>query len=197
MRDAERFKLRYGPYRTPRFRYGSIKQCALQGDVRIIGMSDGRIPWPIAIKLGSRGAGRGFVLYADLAKAVKREAGIAVAYWWGVRRDTVSRWRKALGVGRSNDSLGAADDPQRQRLGDVAEQVSPFRASAPGRVEKPSPAQRRSLGRRRAASASANQRPPPAGQSPWQSAGKSPRRPSAAPAESGTRATSRSPRLCR
>jgi hypothetical protein len=45
--------------------------------------------------------GRSFVVYADLAKAVQREAGIAVAYWWGVRPDTVSRWRKALGVGRS------------------------------------------------------------------------------------------------
>ena len=83
MRDADRLKLRFGPYRTPRFRYGSVKQCALQGDVRIIGISTGRIPWPMATKPG-RG-GRSFVVYADLAKAVRREAGIAVAYWWGVR----------------------------------------------------------------------------------------------------------------
>jgi hypothetical protein len=66
--------------------------------VRIVGISNGRIPWPLASKLGR---GRCFVLYGDLAKAVRREAGIAVAYWWGVRADTVSRWRKALGVGRT------------------------------------------------------------------------------------------------
>jgi hypothetical protein len=67
--------------------------------VRVVGISNGRIPWPLASKPG-RG-GRSFVLYGDLAKAVRREAGVAVAYWWGVRADTVSRWRKALGVGRT------------------------------------------------------------------------------------------------
>jgi hypothetical protein len=46
-------------------------------------------------------------VYRDLAKAVEREAGIAVAYWWGVRPDTVSRWRKALGVARSNQGSHA------------------------------------------------------------------------------------------
>lgn len=55
------------------------QQCPVQGAVRIIGISNGRIPWPIALRLGSRGARRRFVRYADLTKAVKREAGIAVA----------------------------------------------------------------------------------------------------------------------
>jgi hypothetical protein len=100
LRHPARPKLRYGPYRTPRFRYGSVVQCEMQGSVRIVAMSNGRIPWPKGRKVG--GTAHGFVLYRDLAKAVEREAGIAVAFWWGVRPDTVSRWRKALGVERSN-----------------------------------------------------------------------------------------------
>jgi FkbM family methyltransferase len=33
------------PARPPRFRYGSIKRCSLRGDVRIVGLNNGRIPW--------------------------------------------------------------------------------------------------------------------------------------------------------
>jgi hypothetical protein len=38
------------------------------------------------------------IVYGDLAKALKRESGQAVAYWWGVEQQTVWKWRKALGV---------------------------------------------------------------------------------------------------
>jgi hypothetical protein len=38
------------------------------------------------------------VVYADLAKAVRRESNLAVAYWWGVSPQTVTVWRKALNV---------------------------------------------------------------------------------------------------
>ena len=55
MRDTERLKLRYGPYRTPRFRYGSVKRCALQGDVKITGLGSERIPWPMGSKPGRGG----------------------------------------------------------------------------------------------------------------------------------------------
>jgi len=105
MRDADRFKLRYGPYRTPRFRYGAVKRCALQGDVRIVGISNGRIPWPVGRKLGT--TSRGFVLYGDLAKAVRHEAAVVICHWWGVAPNTVTRWRKALGVGRKTKGTHA------------------------------------------------------------------------------------------
>jgi hypothetical protein len=39
------------------------------------------------------------VLYNGLARAVRLEASLAVAYWWGVTAQTVTVWRKALGVG--------------------------------------------------------------------------------------------------
>jgi hypothetical protein len=123
MRDSQRFKLRFGPYRTPRFRYGSIKQCALQGDVKIVGISNGRIPWPLAVKPG-RG-GRSFVLYGDLAKAVRHEAAIAVAYWWGVRPNAVTQWRKALGVGRSTKGSRAVRT-EHNREADCQDSSSPY-----------------------------------------------------------------------
>ena len=58
----------------------------------VVGLSNGRIPWPLGSSL--RRGGRCFIVYGALARAVRLEAGIAVAYWWGVRPDTVSKWRK-------------------------------------------------------------------------------------------------------
>jgi hypothetical protein len=97
MRQSDRFKLRYGPYRTPRFRYGSVVKCRVRGDVIIVGITNGRIPWPMGRKPG-RGS-RGPVVYGDLLKALRQESGVAICHWWGVTGQTVSYWRKALGIG--------------------------------------------------------------------------------------------------
>jgi hypothetical protein len=70
MTRIARHKLRFGPYHTPRFRYGQRVECLARGDVTIVGLSDGRIPWPI----GQARRGKSFVLYRDLARAVRREA---------------------------------------------------------------------------------------------------------------------------
>jgi hypothetical protein len=95
MPTPQRRRLLYGPYRTPRFRYGAVLMDEIRGEVVARGLTAARIPWPV----GFRGKARGLVVYAGLAKAVRREAAIAVCHWWGVTPDTVSRWRKALGVG--------------------------------------------------------------------------------------------------
>src|SRR5262249_47390473 len=42
-------------------------------------------------------------LFGDLAEAVRRESALAVAYWWGVKPQTVTVWRNALGVGPLNE----------------------------------------------------------------------------------------------
>jgi len=42
-----RFVLLFGPYSTPQFRYGGIVQDEVRGEVEIVGLSDGRIPWPM------------------------------------------------------------------------------------------------------------------------------------------------------
>jgi hypothetical protein len=43
------------------------------------------------------------VVFKDLAKAVRRESELAICHWWGVCPTCVWKWRKALGVGFSNE----------------------------------------------------------------------------------------------
>ena len=47
-----------------------------RGEVTVVGLSAGRIPWPV----GKRGRTKAPTLAADLARAVRAEAGVAVAY---------------------------------------------------------------------------------------------------------------------
>jgi hypothetical protein len=98
--DADRFRLCFGPYSTPRFQYGHVVWCEVRGEVRIVGLSDAPIPWPIG---QTRQGPRALVVFGDLAKAVRREANLAVAHWWGITAKTVTKWRKALDVSRIND----------------------------------------------------------------------------------------------
>jgi len=100
MHDAERFRLRFGPYRTPRFKYGDQVKDARRGPVTIVGLSDAPIPWPIGA--GVRGA-KSLVLFGALVRAVRRESNQAVAQAWGVTGQTVTAWRRALGVGPTTD----------------------------------------------------------------------------------------------
>src|SRR4051812_26351998 len=98
MDESERFRL-LGKYRTPRFRLGQTVRCAVRGEVVVADLSDGPIPWPV----GRRGPNKALVVYKGLAQAVRRESALAVAHWWGVHRQTVWAWRKALGVGPSTE----------------------------------------------------------------------------------------------
>ena len=93
MDDADRFRL-LGSYRTPRFRVGRRVRCLDRGEVEVAGVRDGPIPWPVC-KTARR---RALIVYADLARAIRRESAQAVGHWWGVRPDCVRKWRKALGV---------------------------------------------------------------------------------------------------
>jgi len=96
MEDAERFRL-LGKYQTPRFRVGQRVSCKVRGEMVITGTTDEPIPWP----LGLHGRGRHtLIVYKDLAKAIRRESNQAVAYWWGVDPQTVTKWRKVLSVAR-------------------------------------------------------------------------------------------------
>src|SRR5262249_43247992 len=88
-----------GTYRTPRFEYGDVVTCARRGDVRIVGLSEAPIPWPIGQTL-PRGRARALVLYGDLAGAVRRESAEAV----GRRR--LRRLAEAQGAGRRPDDRG-------------------------------------------------------------------------------------------
>jgi len=92
-----------GPYRPPSrrdHRIGAVVGDIIAGERTITGISDAPTPWPIGMAAPH---GRPSPLVtAELARAVATESVEAVAYWWGVSRWTVRRWRHALGVTRFN-----------------------------------------------------------------------------------------------
>jgi hypothetical protein len=55
-----------------------------------------------------RSRARSLVVYRGLARAVRRETALAVAYHWGVGLSTVTAWRKALGVPAVTDGIRQA-----------------------------------------------------------------------------------------
>ena len=73
MRAATRYRLHFGPYRTPRFKLGQKVVCEARGEVTIVGISDGRIPWPI----GQTKRAKSLVLFRD--QAIHRIVDIAVS----------------------------------------------------------------------------------------------------------------------
>jgi hypothetical protein len=47
MHKVDRFKL-HGTYRTSQCRLGAKVACQVRGELRIVGITDGRIHWPLA-----------------------------------------------------------------------------------------------------------------------------------------------------
>ncbi len=98
--DAERFRLIRGPYRPPRYKIGSWIVCRLRGRVKVVGMTDAPIQWPLVVD--AKGGGGRIALCGDLVKAVRQESTKAIQHWWGVKSNTVWTWRKTLGVDQNN-----------------------------------------------------------------------------------------------
>ena len=74
MHDFDRFKLYFGPYETPRFRYGQRVWCHYRGWVKIVGLTDGKILWPIG-RPTTPGSGRdSVVIYHGLKQAIEKES---------------------------------------------------------------------------------------------------------------------------
>ncbi|HWB14725.1 MAG TPA: hypothetical protein VG826_36215 [Pirellulales bacterium] len=133
MLDQQRFKLRFGPYRTPKFKYGARVMDEIRGEVEIVGLHDGPIPWPV----GKRGHVRALILYGDLVKAVRHEANIVVQHWFGVKHATVRKWRRALSVAPTNAGTSQLrrehfDEP----WGHQARNLAVCKARDPARREK-------------------------------------------------------------
>jgi hypothetical protein len=99
MNDFDRFRLRFGPYRMPRCRVGRWLQCAIHGEVKVVGISDAPMQWPQS-RVG-RGSVRSIVVCGDLIEAIRQESNQAIAHWWGVSCSAVSLWRKALAAPRA------------------------------------------------------------------------------------------------
>lgn len=99
MTPADRFRLRFGPYPIPCFKYGDIVMDEVRDcEVVIVDISNGRIPWPMGRLREQKGGRPGVVVYGALVDAICEESNQAVAHWWGVTIAVVSRWRRALGV---------------------------------------------------------------------------------------------------
>jgi hypothetical protein len=99
MHASIRAKLHFGHYRTPRFKYDAIVTDEIRGDVKITGLSDARIPWPLAKKKGRRPTPW---VNRTLARAIRLESTPAIRYWFGVTAWQASVWRKALDVEENN-----------------------------------------------------------------------------------------------
>jgi len=93
MEDATRLRL-LGKYRTPRFRIGQRVSCKVRGQVVITGMTDAPIP-------------------------CRQELNQAVASWWGIDPQTVTKWRRRLGVERATEGTSQLHSDYTQEPGAV------------------------------------------------------------------------------
>jgi hypothetical protein len=108
MPDPGRVKLLFGPYRAPPLRRGDRATCLFRDcDVVITTWSDAPIPWPRCRAVDGPGGGSGLLVDEELARAVRHESAAAVMYWWRASHNAVGNWRRALGVGRT-DNEGTA-----------------------------------------------------------------------------------------
>ena len=81
-----------GPYPATACAIGDELDCTLSGRVRVVRFSVAPIAWPMGYwkKIPA--------LCGELERAVRTERLEAVMAWWGVTRDVVYKWRKALGI---------------------------------------------------------------------------------------------------
>lgn len=87
-----------GPYKPPRVRIGDLLYCERYGKV-VVSAFSGRLRWPCCRPKGSHDS---LILCGELVRAVETESVLAISYWWTVCDATVHRWRRCLGVGRTN-----------------------------------------------------------------------------------------------
>ena len=110
-----------GPYFPPQVEIGDEIECARFGLVRMVGWSDGPLPWP-QCRLSSNPS---MILFADLERALRVESAQAIAVAWGTWGPTVSTWRKALNVkrvtigtsARWSENFNIVISPEQQREG--------------------------------------------------------------------------------
>jgi hypothetical protein len=140
---TEKTALLFGPYRAPRLKVGDRAFCLYRdGPVVIRGLSSARIDWPRCRPLDPPRGPLGLLVDEELARAIRNESATAVAYWWGVDRTTVIKWRRALGVTRKNNQgthrlvLGAIQASLDSRFGKDSRRASDGAASRPSRGRK-------------------------------------------------------------
>jgi hypothetical protein len=104
VKDRARTRLLFGPYRPPRLRKGDRATCLYRDcNVIVITWTDARITWPRCKRVEGRGPAS-LLVDEELARAIRQESAAAVGYWWGVGAGVVWRWRRALGVTKTNNA---------------------------------------------------------------------------------------------
>ena len=102
--DPDRVKLLFGPYTAPPLRRGDRATCLFRDCLVVVtAWTDAPIPWPRCRTLDGPGGGSGLLVDEELARAVRHESAAAVMRWWGASHNAVQNWRRALGVGRTNN----------------------------------------------------------------------------------------------
>ncbi len=86
-----------GPYRRPRVRLGDVLYCERFGEVVVTGFTE-RLRWPCTRRFGQATP----ILTDELLRAIRTESLIALCAWWEVSTTLAWKWRRLLGVGRSN-----------------------------------------------------------------------------------------------
>ena len=100
---ADPHHLAYGPYRPPSLRRGDRAHCLGRDcEVIVTSWTDALIPWPRCRRLDTRSA-PSLLVDEELARAVRLESAEAVMHWWGVSVTPIWKWRRALGVTRTNN----------------------------------------------------------------------------------------------
>ena len=92
-------------YRSVRAKIGVPIHDAIHGELTPDGITEGvkstaegrPLAWPYVQLLGGKIR---LIVCADLERAIRTESVQDVAKAWGVSRSKVSRWRRAMGVGR-------------------------------------------------------------------------------------------------
>src|SRR5262245_37249898 len=106
MTRRERVRLLFGPDDPPPLTRGARAFCLVRDCLVVVtSWSACHIQWPRRRAKDGPGRASGLLVDETLALAVRQESAAAVMHWWGVSAKAVWRWRKALGVGRT-DSPG-------------------------------------------------------------------------------------------
>jgi hypothetical protein len=102
--DRDRVRLLHGPYEAPPLRVGDRTTCVFRDcDVVVTSWTDARVSWPRCRPLDVRRSRPGLLVNEDLARAVRCEAAAALTYWWGASEFVIRKWRRALGVSRTDN----------------------------------------------------------------------------------------------
>jgi hypothetical protein len=110
-------------YVTPVIVKGVSVKCEIHGLVKIAGLTNAPIPWPISE--------HGLIVYKGLATAIRTEAQEDVAQWWGVPLATVETWKPTLGPAKSKSERKAKQCQKRCERQWTPEQDSIIRKYRP------------------------------------------------------------------